>query len=88
MIDLLTAVTSNALFLNDKLTTMLVHLVQDKIHAVREKASQLIINIISQQSPQWCESMLIPKIESLKESSSYIERQILLDIIDVIFKLL
>lgn len=27
--------------------------------------------------------MLIPKIESLKESSSYIERQILLDIIDV-----
>jgi len=41
---------------------MLVHLVQDKIHAVREKASQLIINIICQQSPQWCDSMLIPKI--------------------------
>lgn len=62
LIDLLTAVISNSLFLNDKLTTMLVHLVQDKIHAVREKASQLIINIICQQSPQWCDSMLIPKI--------------------------
>ncbi len=62
LIELLTGVISNSIFLNDKLTTIVVHLAQDKIHAVREKATQLIINIICQQSPQWCDSMLIPKI--------------------------
>lgn len=39
LIDLLTSVISYSLFLNDKLTTILVHLVQDKIHAVRDKAA-------------------------------------------------
>ncbi len=66
LIELLSGVISNSFFLNDKLTTMVVHLAQDKIHAVREKATQLIINIICQQSPQWCDSMLIPKIECLR----------------------
>lgn len=78
MIDLLTGVISNSFFLNDQLTTTLVHLAEDKIGAVREKATKLIINIITQQSPQWCDSMLIPKLLWLKDSSSYIERQIML----------
>ena len=78
MIDLLTAVISNSFFLNDQLTTTLVHLAEDKIGAVREKATKLIINIITQQSPQWCDSMLIPKLLWLKDSPSYIERQIML----------
>jgi hypothetical protein len=35
MIELLTEVISNSFFLNDHLTTMLVHLAEDKINAVR-----------------------------------------------------
>lgn len=62
LIDLLNVVVSNSVFLNDKLTNLLIRLVQDKISAVREKATQIIVNIICQQSPQWCDSMLIPKI--------------------------
>lgn len=35
LIDLLNGVISNSFFLNDQLTTMLVHLAEDKINAVR-----------------------------------------------------
>jgi len=35
IIELLTGVISNSFFLNDQLTTMLIHLAEDKINAVR-----------------------------------------------------
>ncbi len=60
-------------------------LVCDKINAVKEKAAELLINIISQQSPQWCDTTIIPKLAQLKESQNYIERQVLLQVIEVIF---
>ena len=75
MIDLLGNVINNSLFLNDKMTNMIISLVCDKINAVRDKATELLINIILQQSPQWCDMAIIPKLSQLKESQNYIERQ-------------
>ena len=84
MIDLLDNVINNSLFLNDKMTNMIISLVCDKINAVRDKATELLINIILQQSPQWCDMAIIPKLSQLKESQNYIERQELLQVIEVI----
>lgn len=84
MIDLLGNVINNSLFLNDKMTNMIISLVCDKINAVRDKATELLINIILQQSPQWCDMAIIPKLSQLKESQNYIERQELLQVIEVI----
>lgn len=84
MIDLLGNVINNSLFLNDKMTNMIISLVCDKINAVRDKATELLINIILQQSPQWCDTAIIPKLSQLKESQNYIERQELLQVIEVI----
>ena len=66
MIDLLGNVINNSLFLNDKMTNMIVNLVCDKINAVRDKATELLINIILQQSPQWCDTAIIPMLSQLK----------------------
>ena len=66
------------------MTNMIISLVCDKINAVRDKATELLINIILQQSPQWCDMAIIPKLSQLKESQNYIERQELLQVIEVI----
>jgi hypothetical protein len=76
-------VTGNSLFLNEKMVTMMVGLLCDRINAVREKATSLIVAIISQQSPQWCDNMIVPKLAVLKDSSNYIERQTFLQIVEV-----
>lgn len=68
LITLLGNVISNATFLNDQLTTLLVSLTADRINAVREKALNLIVAVILQQSPQWCDSMFIPKLKKLRDS--------------------
>ena len=85
MIELLGNVINNSLFLNDKMTNMIMNLVCDKINAVKEKATELLINIIIQQSPQWCDTTIIPKLSQLKESQNYIERQVFLQVIEVFF---
>jgi hypothetical protein len=59
-------VITNSIFINDVLTKTLVELASDKINAVRQKAVSLIIKIINQQSPQWCDNMMIPKLTALK----------------------
>lgn len=84
LIELLENVTGNSLFLNEKMVTMMVGLLCDRINAVREKATSLIVGIISQQSPQWCDNMIVPKLAVLKDSSNYIERQTFLQIVEVI----
>ena len=66
MIDLLGNVINNSLLLNEKMISMIVSLVCDKINAVRDKATELLISIILQQSPQWCDTAIIPKLSQLK----------------------
>jgi hypothetical protein len=42
-------VVNNPIFLNEKMSNLLVGLLSDRISAVREKACSFIINIILQQ---------------------------------------
>jgi len=72
LIELLGSVINSSVFLTDKMTSLLISLTADKINAVREKATDLIVTIISQQSPQWCDNMMIPKLTKLRDSSNYI----------------
>ncbi len=63
---------------------VLFSLTDDKIDAVRLKTNQLIVEIIAKTPKDWCDQFVIPKIANLKETSSYIKKQNILDLIEVI----
>jgi hypothetical protein len=62
---------------------VLFGLTDDRIDAVRLKVNQFIVDIVTKNSKEWCEQNIIPKIYAMKDNTSYIKRQNLLDIIDV-----
>lgn len=43
----------------------------------------MIIQIINNNSKDWCDQYIIPKICQMKENASYIKKQNLLEIIEV-----
>lgn len=60
-------------------------LTDDRIDAVRLKINELIILIINNNSKDWCDQWIMPKLGQMKENSNYIKKQNLLDIIEVPF---
>lgn len=60
-------------------------LTDDKIDAVRLKINELIILIINNNSKDWCDQWIMPKLSQMKENANYIKKQNLLDIIEVPF---
>lgn len=60
-------------------------LTDDRIDAVRLKINELIILIINNNSKDWCDQWIMPKLTQMKENSNYIKKQNLLDIIEVPF---
>ena len=46
------------------------------------KANELIVEIVSKNSKEWCDQNIIPKVFSSKENQNYIKKQNLLDIIE------
>lgn len=56
-------------------------LTDDRIDAVRLKINELIILIINNNSKDWCDQWIMPKLGQMKENANYIKKQNLLDII-------
>lgn len=71
--------------MSESVIRVFIGLTDDRIDAVRLKANQLIIEIINKNTKEWCEQNIIPKLFSTKENTSYIKKQNLLEIIEVIF---
>ena len=61
---------------------MFINLTEDKIDAVRLRANELIVEIVSKNPKEWCDQNVIPKVFSSKENQNYIKKQNLLDIIE------
>lgn len=83
IIDILKSFITNQSFLNEGVLKVIFSLTDDKIDAVRLKINELIIQIINNNSKEWCDQCVIPKISQMKENASYIKKQNLLDIIEV-----
>lgn len=60
---------------------MFINLTEDRIDAVRLRANELIVEIVSKNPKDWCDQNVIPKVFSSKENQNYIKKQNLLDII-------
>ena len=71
-------------YLNEGVLKVLFGLTDDRIDAVRLKANQLIIDIVAKNSKDWSEQYVVPKINAMKENASYLKRQNLLEIIEVL----
>ena len=61
---------------------MFISLTEDRIDAVRLKATEFIIEILSKNSKDWCDQNVLPKVFASKENQGYIKKQNLLDIIE------
>lgn len=84
IIDILKTFITTPTFLNESVLKALFCLTDDKIDAVRVKINELIILIINNNSKEWCDQNIIPKISQMKENANYIKKQNLLDIIEVL----
>ena len=67
-------------FLSESVLKVFIGLIDDRIDAVRIKAKELLIAVVSKNSKEWCEVHIIPKVFASKENS-YIKKQNMLDII-------
>ena len=72
----------NQAYLSDGVLKVFFGLTDDKIDAVRLKANELIVEIITKSSKEWCDQFVIPKISGMKDSLTYIKRQNILDLIE------
>lgn len=78
IIDILKTFIANQSFLNEGVLKVIFSLTDDKIDAVRLKINELIIQIINNNSKDWCDQCVIPKVSQMKENASYIKKQNLL----------
>ena len=69
-------------YLNESVLKVFVDLTEDRIDAVRVKANELLIEIVSKNPKEWCDQNVIPKVFGAKENLTYIKKQHLLDIIE------
>ena len=82
IITILKGFLANQTYLNENVIKMFISLTEDRIDAVRLKASEFIIEVVNKNSKEWCELNLLPKLFACKENQSYVKKQNLLDIIE------
>lgn len=85
IIDILKTFIISPVFLSEAVLKAMFSLTDDRIDAVRLKINELIILIINNNSKDWCDQWIMPKLSQMKENTSYIKKQNLLDIIEVPF---
>jgi hypothetical protein len=73
-------------FINDKMLGMIVSWTFDKIGAVRHKSINLIEELFKTYGSTWAENKLIPKILAIQNSPNYLQRQLILIIIEKVIK--
>lgn len=81
IIDILKTFITSPAFLSEGVLKAMFSLTDDRIDAVRLKINELIILIINNNSKDWCDQWIMPKLGQMKENSNYIKKQNLLDII-------
>lgn len=65
---------------------MIVSWIFDKIDAVRKKTLDLIELLFKENSPHWAETKLIPRLVPIQNSSNYLQRQLILLIIERVIR--
>lgn len=69
-------------FMNDRMISLTIGWVFDKIDAVRQKALTLIEMLFKSGDTEMIENKLIPKLISIQNCPSYLQRQLILHIIE------
>jgi hypothetical protein len=81
IIEILKSFISSQSFLTEGVLKVFFSLTDDRIDAVRLKTNELIIETINKNSKEWCDQNIAPKLALMKDTSNYIKKQNLLDII-------
>ena len=76
------------IFVNDRTISMVVSWAFDKTDAVRRKTLDLIELLFRDNSAHWVESKLIPRLLPIQNSSNYLQRQLILLVVERVCKYL
>ena len=81
-VDIMKQLVKYPIFVNDRTISMIVSWIFDKVDAVRKKTLDLIELLFKENSPHWAETKLIPRLTPIQNSSNYLQRQLILLVIE------